>query len=366
MTYHSALVTIAVLVGLVLPYPAYPAGPITVIGYYAGSPEKVSTIDAGKLTHVIYSFGHLSGNRFYIGKGKPAETVRNLVALKKKHPKLKVMLSLGGWGGCATCSKVFASADNRKAFARSVREVLDAFKADGIDLDWEYPVVKGFPGHPYGPEDKPNFTELIRELRRELGPNRELSFAAGAFQKYLDEAVDWRAVMPLVNRVNLMTYDLVHGNSPTTGHHAALYSTPWQPESTDNAVQTLLRLGIPADKLVIGAAFYTRIWENVPAGYNGRYQPGKFKGSTAYRNVQRDFGPQTGYKAYWDDTAKAPYFYHASRKRYVSYDNPRSVEMKTRYAVEKGLNGIMFWALLHDKPNGLLAVIDRVKQSVKK
>lgn len=37
--------------------------------------------------------------------------------------------------------------------------------------------------HKFAPEDKKNFTRLVKELRT-LGSDKELSFAAGASQRY--------------------------------------------------------------------------------------------------------------------------------------------------------------------------------------
>jgi len=68
---------------------------------------------------------------------------------------------------------------------------------------------------------------------------------------------------------------------------------------------------------------------------------------------------QQGYVYYWDDVAKAPYMYNKTLKKIFSYDNERSISLKTQYAVDKGLSGIMFWQLGDDKPvNGLLYAID--------
>ncbi|MBL7840353.1 MAG: glycoside hydrolase family 18 protein [Cyclobacteriaceae bacterium] len=325
---------------------------LNVIAYYSGGPEQVEHIAAEKLTHIIFSFGHLKGNVFVVGSKRDSTTIQRLVALKQKNPSLKIILSLGGWGGCASCSDVFSSAQARTEFAQSVLKVNEYFKSDGIDLDWEYPSIQGYPGHAFKTEDKANFTELITTLRNTLGSSYEISFAAGGFQKFIDESVDWKAIMPLLDRVNLMTYDLVHGFSTETGHHTALYSTPQQHESTDNAVQQLIKLGVPSTKLVIGAAFYGRMWENVSATNHGLYQSGKFKRGVDYKNLDTEINPKKGFAYYWDDVAKAPYQYNAEKKLYFTYDDKHSIALKTKYAIDNHLDGIMFWELTCDRQSG--------------
>lgn len=337
---------------------------ITVTGYFFGKAADVDSIAVDKLTHIIFSFCHLSGNTLQVDNSEDATTITALVEAKKKNPGLKVLLSLGGWGGCATCSDVFASVKGRKDFAESVLQLNKFFKTDGIDIDWEYPVVPGYPGHKFSPADKQHFTDLILELRRVLGDSYEVSFAAGGFQKFLEEAVDWKAVAPAVNRINLMTYDLVNGFSPATGHHTPLFSNSVQKESTDNAVSFLLRAGVPANKLVIGAATYGRMWENVGPAQNGLYQPGKFKTSVNYNLFDSELSPADGWKAYWDDTAKAPYAYNAANQLFITYDDKRSMRLKTQYVIDRKLNGIMYWEIMNDKYlGGLLDVIAGTKKN---
>jgi chitinase len=336
---------------------------ITVIAYFFGAPEMVDSVAPEKLTHIIFSFCHLKGNRLAVDNTRDSLTIKKLVALKKINPKLKVVLSLGGWGGCATCSDAFLTEAGRKEFAQSVLDLNRYFGSDGIDLDWEYPAIEGHPGHTYRPEDKKNFTSLIQILRQTLGKQYEISFAAGGFQKFLDESVEWKAIMPIIDRVNLMTYDLINGYSVETGHHTALYSRPEQKESTDNAVQYLIRIGIPRDKLVVGAAFYARVWENVADVNHGLYQAGKFKKGIDYRLWKNEFTKANGYESYWDEKAKAPYSYNASQKLFATYDDIRSVKLKTQYVIDQKLNGIMFWDLGGDVPtHGLLDAINEAKK----
>jgi len=329
--------------------------PIKVIAYYSAGPDSVDLIPAEHLDEIIYSFCHLNGNRLAVDDTQDSVTINRLVGLKSINPNLKIVLSLGGWGGCEPCSAVFSTDSARKEFAQSVLELSQGLGTDGIDLDWEYPVIEGFPGHLFKRDDKLNFTKLIHELRQTLGSTYEVSFAAGGFQKYLDQSVDWDAVMPLVDRVNVMSYDLVGGYATVTGHHTPLYSTPEQHESTDNAAQWLISKGVERDKIVIGGAFYARVWENVPDVNHGLYQPGVFKQSIDYKDFVNSF---TGFEEYWDDTAQAPYRYDRQRKLFATFDNQRSISLKTQYAIDQGLQGIMFWELsLDQRDEGMLDAI---------
>src|SRR5690349_9343379 len=75
-----------------------------VIAYYSGNAERVDSFDMTKLTHIIFSFGHLKGNRLNIDDARDTLTIKKLVEQKKKNPSLRILLSLGGWGGCEPCS----------------------------------------------------------------------------------------------------------------------------------------------------------------------------------------------------------------------------------------------------------------------
>jgi chitinase len=338
--------------------------PFEVIAYYSGNGDNIEQYSIGKLTQIIFSFLVLKNDTLFFPSPQRKEALRKVVALKQKQPELKVLISMGGWGGCKTCSDVFAEPESRKRFAASVGRVMKEYNVDGIDIDWEYPAIPGFPGHTYRPEDKENFTDLMFQIRKVMGPHGELSFAAGGFTHFLEKSVDWMAVMPYLSRVNLMTYDLVHGFSTRTGHHTALYShIPEQTESTDNCVQWLLSHGVPSEKLVIGSGFYARIWEKVSKTNNGLFQEGKFMRSVDYKDFSY-LEPDSGWVHQWDLQAMAPYAYHRTADQFATYDNSESLLAKVKYARSFKLGGIMFWELACDVPgNGLL---DSLHESVEK
>src|SRR5947207_5698768 len=108
-----------------------------------------------------------------------------LQELKKKHPNLKVLLSLGGW----TYSKYFSDAAATDASRKKlVSSCIDMFIKgnipsqggyggagtakgifDGFDIDWEYPGSPGgHLGNHYAAADKANYTKLMAEFRSEL------------------------------------------------------------------------------------------------------------------------------------------------------------------------------------------------------
>lgn len=332
-----------------------------IIAYYTGDGKQLEQFPLNKLTHIIYSFAKLQNDTLMLRDSVQEQTVRQIVALKKKYPRLKIMVSMGGWSGCAPCSDLFADSTHRETFAQTTVALLRKYQLDGIDLDWEYPAIEGFPGHKYDPADRAHFTELLRVLRQEMGNRYLLSFAAGGFVQYLEKSIDWPNVYPLVDFINLMTYDLVGGYATVTGHHTPLYSYREGQESTDRCVHWLLDHGVPSKKLISGAAFYARVWEKVGPANQGLYQSGSFKEAVDFHRFSDYFSDSSGYRYYWDDRARAPYQYHARKQLFATFDNERSVAEKASYVRQKKLGGIMFWELTLDKhKKGLLDAIWKV------
>lgn len=339
--------------------------PLAVIGYFAGRSTAIDSFPTHELTHIIFSFCHLRGNRMQVSNARDSATIRKLVGLKQTHPGLKIILSLGGWGGCKTCPDVFGTDKGRSEFVESVKQLTNYFHTDGIDLDWEYPALVNVPGYPFYPEDRDHYTTLIRLLRKELGKDKEISFAAGGYTEYLRTSIDWKNVAPLVNYINLMTYDLVNGYATTTGHHTPLYSTPGQVESTDHAVRYLDSVGVPLRKIVIGLAFYARVFKDVDSINGGLYRPSHFYRGISFRDQAKYLSADSGWTYHWDPIAQAPWSYNSREGLMASYDDTASVRLKTLYARNKGLGGVMFWQLADDRffSGGLLDAIYRTKTS---
>jgi chitinase len=325
------------------------------IGYYSGNARQIPAYSVEKLSEVIFSFCHLHGNRLSVSNRNDSLTIHGLVSLKLKSPSLKILLSMGGWGGCRTCSDVFSTERGRSEFSLSVKEALDYFHADGIDIDWEFPGLAAFPGHAFSEEDKNNLSGLVQQLRKVLGPGRKITILCAGFSPYLEGSISYASLLPYVDRFDLMTYDLIGSQVHRSGHHSALYSTSWQVASADHAVHYLDSLGIPPEKIAIGVAFYGRLYKLRKISDTGLNQPADFQKFVSMKQIRLNYTERQGYFSFRDSIAMVPYKYNTKNGLYLTYDDERSIHEKAAYVSEKKLNGIFFWELrLDNARNGLM------------
>jgi len=278
--------------------------------------------DPDYLTHINYAFGHVNDS-FDGVRIDNEERLRNIVQLKAVSPRLKVMLSIGGWGS-GRFSEMAANETTRTSFARDCKRVVDQFGLDGIDLDWEYPTSSAA-NISSSPMDTENFTLLCRMIRAEIGSDKLLTFASSADAKY----VDFVAIEPLVDFINIMTYDI---DQPPL-HHAGLFRSDMTGQlSCEEAVAAHHNAGIPMYKLVLGIPFYGK-------GIRG--------GGGNYRSLIN----RTDLTEKWDDTAKAPYMVDEEGKVVTNHENPRSIAGKCNYLLTNGMRGAMYWEYSQDDDN---------------
>ncbi len=289
-----------------------------VVGAYISSWTRVMP-DPTLMTHAFYAFGHVNKTFNGVGVDNP-ERLRAIVGLKKQNPKLKVLLSVGGWGS-GRFSEMAASDDNRKAFAKDCRRVADEFGLDGIDIDWEYPTQKSA-GISASPDDTKNFTLLMRDLRKALGKKMLLTCATVANGDYIDFA----NCIKYLDFVNVMSYDMA--NPPK--HHSALYPSDisgWMTGS--QAVEAHLKKGVPPSKLVMGVPFYGR-------------------GDRKYAQWAKNHNLKIDAHEKWSDASQVPYLANDKDTLVYGFENTRSLAIKCQYVIDHHLRGAMYWEYAND------------------
>jgi chitinase len=327
------------------------------------APLTAGQVDAHSITRVNYAFANIQDGRMVAGFSHDAENFAYLTALRKENPKFAVLVSVGGWLWSGNFSEMALSKESRARFIDSASEFIAQYQLDGLDVDWEYPAMAGSTQN-FRPEDKQNYTALLSELRERFdrdakknGRRLYLTIAAGASPEFLTHT-EMDKVSRVVDTVNLMSYDYYEpGSGPITGHHAALYTNPNDPqkESGDASVRAFEQAGVPADKLVLGVPFYGHAWSDVPATANGLYQTGK-KAPDVYAQFSAIQSSMLGhgYTRFWDPVSRVPWLYNAETRTFVSYEDPQSIAGKCEYVHANNLAGMMVWDLESDDASGTL------------
>lgn len=362
------------------------AAATNIMAYYVPN-EKWSAeqLPLEKLSHIIFSFTEVLDGEMKFPDEKLDSELRKLMDQKSKFPNLKVMVACGGWTGSKGFSDMALTEESRKKFIDSAMKFMDDYQIDGLDIDWEYP---GLPGdnNVHRPEDKENFTALMKGLREAMdatGKKYLLTFASAGWKMYYDH-IETTEVMKYADYMNVMTYDLVGGGSPFTAHHTnlgwvkneAISETPLHAyylqreqetgkkrelSSAESILNYCIEIGVKPEQLVIGGAFYGRSWKGVSPENNGLYQANKGVGINwlDFDKIRSQYEDKNGYVRYWDEIAKAPYLFNPTDSIFISYDDTTSVKLKTRYVIDQKMGGIMFWQLTNDtqEPNSLLDAI---------
>jgi chitinase len=317
-------------------------------------------IAAGKLTRINYAFANIQGGRLVNGFKNDDQNLATLVTLKQQNPSLTVLVSVGGWEWSDNFSDMALTKVSRDVFIASVIGYIERHQLDGLDIDWEYPGQAGSTNR-FRPEDKRNFTLLLKELRerftqqqRKLHRPLYLTIAAGASSSYLAHT-EMDQVQRYIDTVNLMTYDYYEPGGPT-GNHAPLFTDPDDPKriSADRSIHEFEQAGVPAEKIVLGVPFYGHQWGDVADIHHGLFQNGKSlpQGYAPYSLISTTM-INNGFDRYWDAASSVPYLYNAKQKTFVSYENDESLTLKSRYVLDQHLAGIMFWDYAGD-PSGVL------------
>jgi chitinase len=360
---------------------------LRIIGYfpswkiYADAPYLVTDIPADKLTHLNYAFAGISEDGEIALLDEWADTqfpypndaddqplkgnFYQLQLLKEANPHLQTLISIGGWTESDRFSDVAVSEEAREKFAASVVAFVLEYGFDGVDLDWEYPTGGGEPGNVERPEDSENFVLLLAELRAQLnaqeaedGHHYPLTIALGASRNAY-QPLDWERILPSLDWINVMTYDMSGAWSEVTGFNAPLYNSATSPPeggSADTTISGILALGVPPEKLVMGVPFYGKGWIGVASTNDGLHQSftGATEGEGSFDYAVLAADQVETYTRFWSEEAQVPWLYDAASKTMITYDDPKSLTAKAAYVLEHGLGGIMFWELSQDSADSAL------------
>lgn len=333
---------------------------------------ELGNLEPSLCTHLVYSFAGLDETTNSIKSLDPWQDLekdygkggyKRLVSLKQRYPHLKVTVAIGGWNeGSEKYSKMASKAETRAKFVESVLTFLKTYSFDGLDLDWEYPTKRGG-----SPEDKANYVALVKELKQAFEPyDYILTAALGAGKDTMDSAYELGKLSRYLDLIHMMCYDY-HGTwDKLVGANAPLRGTDEEDVlSVEYTIKYLLSHGVSPYKMVLGLPMYGRnfiltnpdvsdiqfgLTPTLDTGFQGPWT--KENGFIGYNEIcLQTTNKLSTWTRHWDAQSASPYL--RDGKRVIVYDNPRSIAVKVKMAIDYGLGGLMVWSIDTDDFRGL-------------
>ncbi|KAI2675771.1 CAZyme family GH18 [Penicillium roqueforti] len=344
-----------------------------VVGYYeawasrrpcnAFWPEQ---IPLGVYTHINFAFAAIDPETFEVrpDQTEDLDLLMRVTQLKTLDPDLKVMIALGGWTfndpgpTQSTFSDIARSSTNQDKFFRSLNSFLSTHNLDGVDLDWEYPSADDRNGRAEDYKDFPDFIANLKSALGESGGRDEISITLPSSYWYLQH-FDVAKLEPHVSFFNVMSYDL-HGKwdlgNEWTGAYLDAHTNVTE---IDKSLELLWRNNIDSSKVVLGLAFYARAYTLSDPNC---VKPGcEFASGANKGKCSREVGIllNSEIDEIVAEKSLTPTFYKGADvqvlnwdDQWLSYDDEKTLRLKTEYARGSCLGGVMVWAISHDTKDG--------------
>ena len=271
----------------------------------------------------------------------------------------RIFPSLGGWTLSDTFPVVAADPTKRTRFAEQCVDLIKDYGFDGIDLDWEYPAYKDHSGTP---QDTANFVLLLQELRSKLdaygaetGKYYEITAAVGCGPSVI-AGYDIPNTAPLLDQINMMTYDFFGAWSDVTGANAPLYyqgfPTGYEEWSVDGCVKNWRKGGAVDSQLNIGLPFYGQSYVDA-TGFNQQHRGndkvhwGVDDGKPQYFNIETRLSSGE-MEVQRDDVSRTQMAWFKDGTGFISFDDEQAICDKVEYVQVNNLNGFIIWELSGD------------------
>ncbi|GJN82455.1 hypothetical protein PLIIFM63780_005995 [Purpureocillium lilacinum] len=309
------------------------------------------TLDAASITHVFYAFVGVSEDGTlrlldeWADLQKPTDGQQGCLAalaeLKRKNPHIKTLVSVGGASASAEFPALAAREKSRHTFANQIREFCDRHSLDGVDVDWE---------HPKSHDEGRHFVKLLHSIRRTLPSPQYLVTTALPVGEYCLRNIDLADASRHLDFLNLMAYDFTGPWTKVCGHHAQLRADrggsgsaaghhPDLTASGAQGVEYVLSRRFPAHKILLGIPVYARFFP--AASQQGQRFDSGAAGETDYCDLPEGWIA----RAHVDERKGTASLFDGGEggKGFVSFDVPKTVAAKARYARDVGLGGVFYW-----------------------
>ncbi|MGG1675728.1 glycosyl hydrolase family 18 protein [Neobacillus sp. NRS-1170] len=244
--------------------------------------------------------------------------------------------------GKQAASNVLHNDNNRNVFIQNLRNEMNQFKYDGINIDMENLYLT----------DRDSFSLMIKNLSDALNPDGKVvtvSVPANTGDSRANPWSPWFDYEKLgqySDGLMIMTYD-EHNPRTNPGSTASV-------EWTEATIRYALKHEVPPSKILLGIAGYGWDWDTTAAA------------KAKYSSYKELMGQKTKYKAkiIWDSRSQTPYFSYVDEKHHnhqAWFENSNSLRFKLNLVEKYNLRGIGIWRLGLEDPKYWTTIPEKLK-----
>lgn len=221
--------------------------------------------------------------------------------------------------------------NNSVAREKTIDRLLKLLKEnnmDGINIDFENVYLK----------NKELLVQFVRELTpifHENGLVVSIDVTVIGGSDNWSNFLDRKALGEVVDYMAVMTYDEHWATSPKSGSVASI---GWVERGIERIIEE-----VPAEKLLLGVPFYTRIWTETPSSENPDKVTVKSKAISI--KVARKILERDDITKVWDEEAGQYYISYVENNKLnkIWFEDAKSIKLKTDLVKKFNLAGVAAW-----------------------
>ena len=238
---------------------------------------------------------------------------------------------------------LISSASSTNRAITQISQLIDDYKLDGINIDFEYFTDSDFPTAKH----MNIFLEKLTTELREKHPNIIISYDVNATALYADNAYDMVRIGELVDQVIIMGYDYHRQSSTVAGAVAPLVAGGDKP-SVSKSINSL-KGRVPYEKVILAIPLYGYEWQTYTKEGGSYTIPGS--GALAsYKRVRDLIDSRDDVSISYDKDSMSPrlVYTQSGAIKQIYYEDEKSIQSKLNLVHEKNIAGIALWALGYD------------------
>ncbi|MEH7121165.1 glycosyl hydrolase family 18 protein [Neobacillus vireti] len=243
--------------------------------------------------------------------------------------------------GKKVASNVLDNDKNRNVFIQNIRNEMNQFNYDGINIDMENLYLT----------DRDSFSLLIKKLSEALHPDGKVvtvSVPANTGDSRANPWSPWfdyEKLGQFSDRLMIMTYDEHNPRTPP----GSTASVNW----TEATIRYALKKRVPPSKILLGIAGYGWDWDTTAK-------------KAVYSSFAQLMDQKTKYKAKvsWDSRSQTPHFSYVDKNNHSHqawFENSSSLRFKLNLVEKYNLRGIGIWRLGLEDPLSWKAIPEKIK-----